>query len=71
VLTVANAYSGTSQTVTVGRGATVPLSVDLSGSYGWYDLTVTSNRSADFVRRLAGHVETGAVGSSDPGILAD
>ncbi|AUG81985.1 phospholipase C [Kitasatospora sp. MMS16-BH015] len=68
VLTVTDSYTGTSQKVTVGRGATVLRSLDLSGSDNWYDVTVTSNLTTDFVRRLAGHVETGATGYSDPGI---
>ncbi|MFD7440974.1 phosphocholine-specific phospholipase C [Streptomyces sp. NPDC059909] len=70
-LTVANAYGGTPRTVTVRKGATVTHSVDLSGCRNWYDVTVTSTTTADFVRRFAGHVETGAPGLSDPGILTD
>ncbi|MEU8924858.1 phosphocholine-specific phospholipase C [Kitasatospora sp. NPDC048545] len=69
VLTIANAYAGTPQTVTVRRGATVAYSVDLGACRNWYDVTVTSAATADFVRRLAGHVETGAPGLSDPGIV--
>ncbi len=69
VLTVANAYGGTPQTVTVRRGATVGYTVDLRGCRNWYDVTVTSSVTTDFVRRLAGHVETGAPGLSDPGLL--
>ncbi|MFD8756172.1 phosphocholine-specific phospholipase C [Kitasatospora sp. NPDC059577] len=69
VLTVANAYAGTPRTVTVRRGATVAYSVALGACRNWYDVTVTSAATADFVRRLAGHVETGAPGLSDPGIV--
>ncbi|MFI8459708.1 phosphocholine-specific phospholipase C [Kitasatospora sp. NPDC085464] len=69
VLTVANAYAGTPQTVTVRRGATVTYTVGLRTCRNWYDVTVTSTATADFVRRLAGHVETGAPGLSDPGLL--
>ncbi len=69
VLTVTNAYGGSPQSVTVRRGATVGYPVDLSGCRHWYDVTVTSAATADFVRRLAGHVETGAPGLSDPGIV--
>ncbi|GAA1170319.1 phospholipase C [Kitasatospora gansuensis] len=70
-LTVANAYGGTPQTVTVRKGATVTVPVDLSGCRNWYDVTVTAAGTADFVRRLAGHVETGAPGLSDPGIITN
>ncbi|MFD7645071.1 phosphocholine-specific phospholipase C [Kitasatospora sp. NPDC059795] len=69
VLTVANAYAGAPQTVTVRRGATATLSADLSTCRRWYDLTITSNLTPDFVRRLAGHIETGTPSLSDPGLL--
>ncbi|AEW98738.1 phosphocholine-specific phospholipase C [Streptantibioticus cattleyicolor] len=36
--------------------------------HGWYDLTVTCDTDARFVRRLAGHVETGHPSTSDPAI---
>jgi phospholipase C len=68
-LTVANAYAGTPQTVTVAKGATVTLALDLSTCRNWYDVTVTSTATTDFVRRFAGHVETGAAGLSDPGLI--
>jgi len=71
VLTVTNAYGGTPQTLTVRRGATVAYTVDLSACRNWYDVTVTSSVTGDFVRRLAGHVETGAPGLSDPGIATN
>ncbi|MFF8288546.1 phosphocholine-specific phospholipase C [Streptomyces sp. NPDC016309] len=67
-LTVTNAYGGGAHTVTVPRGATVRHTVDLGAGGHWYDVTVTA-ATADFVRRFAGHVETGAPGISDPGIL--
>ncbi|MET9801775.1 phosphocholine-specific phospholipase C [Streptomyces sp. NPDC006368] len=68
-LTVTNAYGGAAQTLTVRKGATVTHSVDLRACRNWYDVTVTSTTPADFLRRFAGHVETGAPGLSDPGIL--
>ena len=34
----------------------------------WYDVTVTSGTDSAFVRRFAGHVETGAASTSDPAI---
>ncbi|MFJ8074384.1 phosphocholine-specific phospholipase C [Streptomyces sp. NPDC096176] len=70
-LTVTNAYGGTSRSFTVGAGGTVRHSVGLAASDHWYDVTVTSNASAVFLRRLAGHVETGSPSMSDPGILTD
>ncbi|WP_235191628.1 phospholipase domain-containing protein [Pseudomonas aeruginosa] len=39
----------------------------LRSSQGWYDLSVTaSNTEANYLRRLAGHVETGKPSRSDP-----
>ncbi|MFF9847791.1 phosphocholine-specific phospholipase C [Streptomyces litmocidini] len=68
-VTVANAYGGTPTTLSVAKGATVTHTVPLSASARWYDVTVTSSASTDYLRRLAGHVETGAAGTTDPGIL--
>ncbi|MFB9840222.1 phospholipase domain-containing protein [Actinoallomurus acaciae] len=39
-------------------------------SHGWYDLTVTSDQDRTFLRRLAGHVETGRPSASDPALGA-
>jgi phospholipase C len=40
----------------------------LDGSYGWYDLTITSSLDSSFEHRLAGHLETGRDSMSDPAI---
>ncbi|MFF3767674.1 phosphocholine-specific phospholipase C [Streptomyces sp. NPDC001922] len=37
-------------------------------SHGWYDLSVVSDRDSVFLRRLAGHVETGRPGTSEPAV---
>jgi phospholipase C len=42
----------------------------LASNHHWYDLTVTDNHDAAFQRRLAGHVETGKSGISDPAAVA-
>ncbi|MEU4081658.1 phospholipase C, phosphocholine-specific [Streptomyces venezuelae] len=68
-VTLTNAYGGTPATLTVAKGATVTRTVDVSAAHRWYDITVTSSASTDYVRRLAGHVETGAPSQSDPAIL--
>ncbi|MCX5085612.1 phosphocholine-specific phospholipase C [Streptomyces sp. NPDC056121] len=68
-LTVTNAYGGTPQTYTVRAGATVTQTVDLRATKRWYDLKVTADSDATYLRRLAGHVENGQAGVSDPGIL--
>jgi phospholipase C len=35
---------------------------------GWYDVSITSDAGHRYLRRLAGHVETGAPGTSDPAL---
>ncbi|WP_369179912.1 phosphocholine-specific phospholipase C [Streptomyces mutabilis] len=70
-LRVADAYGGRSRTVTVRPGATVHHTVDLARSRRWYDVTVTSESDPAFLRRLAGHVENGRPGVSDPAIVTD
>ncbi|CAM5616035.1 phosphocholine-specific phospholipase C [Streptomyces xanthochromogenes] len=70
-LKVANAaaYGGATQTFTVAAGATVKFTVDLRAGKSWYDVSVTSDADTTFLRRFAGHVETGASGVSDPALL--
>lgn len=70
-LTVTNAYGGTARTFGVGPGATVSHTVDLRGTGHWYDVAVVSDADSTFLRRFAGHVETGAPGVSDPAIRTD
>ncbi|MFD5191834.1 phosphocholine-specific phospholipase C [Streptomyces sp. NPDC058357] len=67
-LTVTNAYGGERQTYTVRAGATVEQSIDLRATKRWYDLTVVVEGNTGYLRRLAGHVENGQAGLSDPGI---
>ncbi|UNO42999.1 phospholipase C, phosphocholine-specific [Streptomyces sp. MST-110588] len=67
-LTVENAYGGKPAKITVRPGARVTHTVDLRASRRWYDVTVVSDTDRTFLRRLAGHVENGTAGTSDPGI---
>ncbi|MBQ1097408.1 phospholipase C, phosphocholine-specific [Streptomyces sp. b94] len=67
----ADAYGGGGRTVTVRPGATVHHIVDLARSRRWYDVTVTSEADPAFLRRLAGHVENGRPGVSDPAMITD
>ncbi|MGW7238368.1 phosphocholine-specific phospholipase C [Streptomyces sp. NPDC054804] len=67
-LKVADGYGGRGRTFTVRAGATVKHIAHLNHSDQWYDLTVTSEGDAAFVRRFAGHVENGRPGVSDPAI---
>lgn len=68
-LTVTDGYGGASQALTVQPGATVKYTVDLTASKRWYDVSVVSSTASTFLRRFAGHVETGTAGVSDPAIL--
>ncbi|MFJ1845724.1 MULTISPECIES: phosphocholine-specific phospholipase C [unclassified Streptomyces] len=67
-MTVSEAYGGSVQTFTVRAGATVTHSVDLRGSGRWYDISVVCDTDTAFLRRFAGHVETGEAGTSDPAL---
>ncbi|MBB4682875.1 phosphocholine-specific phospholipase C [Amycolatopsis jiangsuensis] len=70
--TAADAYdSGKEYSYDVAAGGTrdVPgWGVDQAN--GWYDVTVKTGQDEAFVRRAAGHVETGAASTSDPAITA-
>ncbi|MGV9452028.1 phosphocholine-specific phospholipase C [Streptomyces sp. NPDC003635] len=70
-LKVTSAYGGSPRTFTVRPGATVRHTADLTASRRWYDLTVTSDTDAAFLRRFAGHVENGRPGVSDPAIATE
>jgi phospholipase C len=69
-LTVTNAYAGAHPTASfrLRPGERVVHTVDLRRSHGWYDLAVTTDRDPAFLRRLAGHVETGRASTSDPAV---
>ncbi|HEY3481599.1 MAG TPA: phospholipase C, phosphocholine-specific, partial [Streptomyces sp.] len=67
-LTVSNAYDGRHRTYVVRAGRRLTQSVDLRAGERWYDLTVVSDHDGTFLRRFAGHVETGRPGVSDPAI---
>ncbi|MBT3100454.1 phospholipase domain-containing protein, partial [Streptomyces sp. CBG30] len=69
VLTITDTYGGAAQTLTVRPGATVSRTVDLRAGRRWYDVSVTLDGEPGFLRRFAGHVETGAAGVSDPAIV--
>lgn len=68
-VTVAESYGSTTRRLAVPAGGTVRHTLDLRASGNWYDVTVTASGLPGFLRRLAGHVETGVPGLSDPGIL--
>jgi phospholipase C len=59
-----------SETRRLAPGHIFRLSLELKESFGWYDLSVTVDGDQGFLRRLAGHVETGEGSFSDPAIGA-
>jgi len=69
-LTVTEAYSGKSLTVAIRGGGFTPVVIQTDAGKGWYDITVTAHHDSPYLRRLAGHVETGAPSISDPALGA-
>lgn len=66
-----NRYSNDSARAhALAAGATLDDAWSLLGSGHWYDLSVTSSSDAGYLRRLAGHLETGLASISDPAIGA-
>ena len=61
-----NSYGRPSRTVRAVPGLPVREDFSLEGSHSWYDFTVTSDADPAFIRRFAGHVETGRPSVSDP-----
>jgi phospholipase C len=70
-LTVTNAYGGSKETYTVRAGGRTVQTVSLRSSRRWYDLSVSSDTDQSWLRRFAGHVETGTPGVSDPATLTN
>lgn len=69
VLIVADtAYGSTARRYRVPAKARIEAEWQLSGSDSWYDLTVAVEGHDDFLRRFAGHVETGKPSKTDPAL---
>jgi phospholipase C len=67
-LTVTSAYDGKQSRVTVRPGSTVTVTAPSAFGTGWYDVSVTLDANPQYLRRLAGHVETGRPSVSDPSL---
>jgi phospholipase C len=67
-LTLTSAYDGHHSKVTVPPDATVTVPAPTAYGSGWYDVSVTSASDSTYLRRLAGHVETGKPSVSDPAL---
>jgi phospholipase C len=57
----------TGQQVEVPAGATVTVHFNVEASSGWHDIRVTRDDSPRYLRRFAGHLESGKPSTSDPG----
>jgi phospholipase C len=67
----ANRYSNAAaRTYTLVAGAIVDDAWMIASSGHWYALAVSSDSDAGWVRRIAGHMETGYASVSDPAIGA-
>ena len=60
--------AGTQWSLSLGGHSEQSLSWSLEATGGWYDLIVTCDTDPDFVRRLAGRLETGRDSVTDPGM---
>ncbi|MCF2530215.1 phosphocholine-specific phospholipase C [Yinghuangia soli] len=64
---VADAYErGRPEKYRIRPGKSAVHEAHLRDSRGWYDLTVTVLQAPGYLRRMAGHVETGRPATSDP-----
>ncbi len=66
-----NAYGAAVATHRVVAGQTLLVPYRLSGSFGWYDFSVTCDADPLWLRRVAGHVETGRASRTDPMLGAE
>jgi phospholipase C len=67
-LTLTSAYGGKQSQVTAWPGSTVTVTAPSAFGTAWYDVSVTSDANPQYLRRLAGHVETGFPSVSDPSL---
>jgi len=69
LITTANAYAaGASRGLTLAPGAITTDSWPIAKADHWYDISVATAQDPRFLRRLAGHVETGRPSRSDPAL---
>jgi phospholipase C len=66
VTVVDNYYKTGNKMKTIAAGAQASITLNLSKSYSWYDLSVQLKGYERFEERFAGHVETGVVSKTDP-----
>ncbi|TDO47108.1 phospholipase C [Kribbella sp. VKM Ac-2571] len=64
-ITITNTYAGTAQNLDLPKGTTTRT---ITTTNGWYDVSISTATDTTYLRRLAGHVETGTPSLSDPAI---
>ncbi|MEO7028861.1 MAG: phospholipase C, phosphocholine-specific [Acidobacteriaceae bacterium] len=70
-LTANNSYDGSEiRRYELAPGAITGDRWPLVSSSGWFDLSIRNPEDATYLRRFAGHVETGRPSTSDPGIFS-
>lgn len=65
---IVSAYSDDTVTQTLHRGKALEKRWPLKSTFGWYDLSVTTDSASNFLRRVAGHLENGRPSFSDPAL---
>ncbi|MEO6918808.1 MAG: phospholipase domain-containing protein [Collimonas sp.] len=63
-----NAYGNAPRSLTVAGNCSVEDRWLLASSNQWYDLRASIDTHDNFLRRFAGHVETGKASMSDPAL---
>ena len=54
--------------IAVGPGQSTPIAWNLAASDHWYSLSLAAVEIPNYLRRFAGHAETGNISRTDPGI---
>ena len=65
-VSIASVYDDKSMADVLPRGRAIEKRWPLKSSFGWYDLSVTTDADPGFLQRLAGHLENGRDSVSDP-----
>ena len=60
--------NATPVTVDLAPGAVATVPWPLGGAQRWYDIELTSSSDASYLRRIAGHLDNGQPGMSDPAL---
>lgn len=61
-----NAYKNNTLSYKLTSGETKSIVLNLQKSYNWYDFSVKTGEDNAYLRRFAGHVETGTASMTDP-----